>query len=209
MSNNHHLPDLALIRSVTEAGFRGDRDLVMSAVSHDDPAVRRASIGACARLELLDQPLMQRFLTDSDPAVRHRAVELSARMEPDPDLLRLLIGVLDDQAEIAEVGAFALGELEQPTPDVVESLARMARTHEDALCREAAVAALGALHADLPTILSALGDKAAVRRRAVIALAPFDGPDVDAALELATKDRDWQVRQVAEDLLPQPPGPAA
>jgi len=40
-----------------------------------------------------------------------------------------------------------------------------------------------------------------VRRRAVIALAPFEGPEVDAALEAARTDRDWQVRQAAEDQL--------
>ncbi len=39
-----------------------------------------------------------------------------------------------------------------------------------------------------------------MRRRAVLALAPFDGPEVDAALERAGRDRDWQVRQAAEDL---------
>ena len=40
-----------------------------------------------------------------------------------------------------------------------------------------------------------------MRRRAVIALAPFEGPEVQAALEQARSDRDWQVRQAAEDLL--------
>ncbi|MST32935.1 HEAT repeat domain-containing protein, partial [Acidimicrobiaceae bacterium USS-CC1] len=44
-------------------------------------------------------------------------------------------------------------------------------------------------------------DKPAVRRRAVLALAPFEGPEVDAALRQALEDRDWQVRQAAEDLL--------
>jgi hypothetical protein len=34
-----------------------------------------------------------------------------------------------------------------------------------------------------------------------LALAPFDGPEVTAALEKALLDRDWQVRQAAEDLL--------
>ena len=76
-------------------------------------------------------------------------------------------------------------------------------THADALCREAAVAALGAIgdEAGLPAILAATTDKATVRRRAVIALAPFEGPEVDAALEAARTDRDWQVRQAAEDQL--------
>ena len=39
-----------------------------------------------------------------------------------------------------------------------------------------------------------------MRRRATIALAPFDGPEVDEALARALADRDWQVRQAAEDL---------
>jgi len=51
------------------------------------------------------------------------------------------------------------------------------------------------------TFLAATTDKATVRRRAVIALAPFEGPEVDAALEIARTDRDWQVRQAAEDQL--------
>jgi HEAT repeat protein len=68
--------------------------------------------------------------------------------------------------------------------------------------REAAVAALGAIGdpAGLAAVLAATRDRATVRRRAVLALAPFDGPGVDAALERARTDRDWQVRQAAEDL---------
>ena len=58
-----------------------------------------------------------------------------------------------------------------------------------------------AIPAGLPAILAATHDKATVRRRAVIALAPFEGPEVDEALERAREDRDWQVRQAAEDLL--------
>jgi HEAT repeat protein len=85
----------------------------------------------------------------------------------------------------------------------VGRLVALARDHRDALVREAAVAALGAIGAadGLPAILHAAAhDKPAVRRRAVIALAPFDGPEVDAAIANALTDRDWQVRQVAEDL---------
>ena len=76
-------------------------------------------------------------------------------------------------------------------------------SHVEPLVREAAVAALGAIGDDrgLPAILSACTDKPAIRRRAMLALAPFDGPDVDAALKRGLEDRDWQVRQAAEDLL--------
>jgi HEAT repeat protein len=74
--------------------------------------------------------------------------------------------------------------------------------------REAAVAALGAIGDErgLDAILHATTDKPAVRRRAVLALAPFVDPAhpraaaVDAALARALADRDWQVRQAAEDI---------
>jgi HEAT repeat protein len=80
---------------------------------------------------------------------------------------------------------------------------QVAGGHDDPLCREAAVAALGALgdESGLPAVLAATRDRPAIRRRAVLALAAFDGPEVDAALERALGDRDWQVRQAAEDLL--------
>jgi HEAT repeat protein len=85
---------------------------------------------------------------------------------------------------------------------VVAVLAALATGHDDALVREAAVAALGAIGDDagLPAILAATADKATVRRRAVLALAPFEGDEVDAALARAREDRDWQVRQAGEDL---------
>jgi HEAT repeat protein len=65
------------------------------------------------------------------------------------------------------------------------------------------VAAIGALGdpSGLPAVLAACRDKPAVRRRAVLALAPFDGAEVEEALHAALEDRDWQVRQAAEDLL--------
>jgi HEAT repeat protein len=68
--------------------------------------------------------------------------------------------------------------------------------------REAAVAARGAIGSErgLAAILAATTDKPAVRRRAVLALAPFEGDDVEAAIDRALGDRDWQVRQAAEDL---------
>ena len=74
--------------------------------------------------------------------------------------------------------------------------------HGDPLVREAAVAALGSLGDErgLEAILRACDDRANVRRRSVLALAPFDTPAVRDALRTARTDRDWQVRQSAEDL---------
>ena len=105
---------------------------------------------------------------------------------------------------MVEAAAWAVGELGDDAIDAgaVTALATTVVDHRDTLAREAAVAALGALGdpAALPVILAACADKPAVRRRAVLALAPFDGPEVDAAIEHALEDRDWQVRQAAEDL---------
>ena len=55
--------------------------------------------------------------------------------------------------------------------------------------REAAVAALGAIGDDrgLDAILAATGDKPAIRRRAVLALAPFVAPDHDRAADVAER----------------------
>ena len=55
--------------------------------------------------------------------------------------------------------------------------------------------------AGLSAVLAACRDKPAIRRRAVLALAAFEGPEVDAALQAALEDKDWQTRQAAEDLL--------
>ena len=50
-------------------------------------------------------------------------------------------------------------------------------------------------------VIVALGDKPSVRRRAVVALAAFEGPEVDAAVLRAREDLDWQTRSSAELLL--------
>ena len=79
---------------------------------------------------------------------------------------------------------------------------RVTTNHADPLVREAAVAALGSIGdaRALPAVLSATHDRPAIRRRAVLALAAFDGPEVEAAIAAALTDTDWQVRQAAEDL---------
>jgi len=148
---------------------------------------------------------------DAEPAVRRRAGELAPAVAaiagasgPGAVVPELLDQLNDRDVTVVETAAWALGEL---TDDAIAAgavipLAKVARTHRDPLAREAAVAALGALGDDtgLPAILGACSDKPAVRRRAVLALAPFEGPEVEAAIDTALTDRDWQVRQAAEDL---------
>ena len=194
-------------RAAAIAGHEGDPVTARALLTDPDPGVRATSLGALARLGALEPTDLERALADPAPDVRRRAAETVAALGADPDGraagVSLLALLADADSTVVEVGAWASGEREPPEPGVVARLAALATGHDDALVREAAVAALGAIGdpAGLPAILAATADKATVRRRAVIALAPFDGPEVTAALERATTDRDWQVRQAAEDLL--------
>jgi HEAT repeat protein len=185
-------------RAVALAGHTGDAATARVALAADDPAVRAIALGSLERLGALDDAMVTAALVDESPVVRRRACELAAG-RPDVSLL----AALDDADDgVVEVSAFACGERAAASLAVLRRLAALATDHVDALVRESAVAALGALGdpIGLPAILVATRDKPAVRRRAVIALAPFDGPEVDAALAAASSDRDWQVRQAAEDL---------
>lgn len=199
--NNHSLNQPSLsARSVAIAGHTGDSETVLRALSDPSVAVRVAAASALVRLKIATVAQMRLLLRDPDPSVRRAATTLVHRTPIKNELLAELLSGLEDEKAVAEVSAFSLGEIGDSSRLVIDKLASVALDHEDALCREAAVAALGALGDGLETILAALSDVATVRRRAVIALAPFEGPQVEAALLKATEDRDWQVRQAAEDL---------
>jgi HEAT repeat protein len=175
-----------------------------------DPRVRVAALGALARIGGPPVGSWSTGMSDADPAVRRRAAELgpafAAGTEGAAPVAGELVRLLDDaDGSVAEAAAWALGELggAAVAAGAVTPLAEAATSHSDALVREAAVAALGSLgDADgLEAVLAACGDKPAIRRRAVLALAGFEGPEVDAALQRALNDKDWQTRQAAEDLL--------
>jgi HEAT repeat protein len=186
------------------AGHRGDEAGARALLGHPDPVVRATALGALARMDRLTAADVSHGLADAGAAVRRRAAELAVRTPEVP-----LVGLLDDPDHlVVEAACWALGE--RGDREGVAALGRTVTDHADPLCREAAVAALGAIGdgAGLVAILAATSDKPAVRRRAVLALAAFEGPDVDAALARALTDRDWQVRQAAEDLGGRGPGPS-
>jgi HEAT repeat protein len=188
---------------VAIAGHSGDVDHALLAVSDADPTVREAALGALERLGALDDATLSAALADEQVTVRRRAAEIAAT-HPAIDL----VGVLsDDDPRVVEVAAWACGEHESDRDEIVDRLISLATTAEEPLVRESAVAALGAIGdvRAVDTIIAGTTDKPAVRRRAVLALAPFLGDDdigrrVDAAVKRALEDRDWQVRQAAEDL---------
>ena len=181
------------------AGHRGDEPTARRLLGDSDGQVRATALGALDRMGRLTDDDVRSGLADADAVVRRRACELAAT-HPDVRLLDLLA---DADTTVVEAACWAMGERGFGGLEALAALSSVATGHDDPLCREAAVAALGAIGdpAGLPAILAGTTDKPAVRRRAVLALAPFDGPAVDAALQRALTDRDWQVRQAAEDLL--------
>lgn len=173
-------------------------------VDDPDSRVRSVVLSALRRSGSMSPADWARAASDPAPAVRRRAAELAAALRDAPSYARLLGLLADPDPSVAESAAFALGELGELTRSGggVEALVEAARRHRDPLVRESAVAALGALGdpAGLGAILAACSDRPAVRRRAVLALAPFEGEEVEAAIARAREDRDWQVRDAAEDL---------
>ena len=187
------------------AGHHGDRETIRAHIDDTDAAVRSSAISALVRLgELCDVELVAAL---DDGGTARRAVELSAHhrigVTAIDDRLRAFVAGAD--ADLAEVAVWALGERWQERSDepgsavVLGVVEWAAGRHDDALVREAAVAALGAIGAadSIPVIIGAMHDRATVRRRAVIALAPFDGPEVEAALVSARSERAWDAESAA------------
>jgi HEAT repeat protein len=214
-------------RNAVLAGYRNDESGARRAIADPHPSVRSLGYGALHRLGRLTETDVCGGLRDPDSVVARRVVSAlgsgaagAAPLRTDTVFVELTTLLTSGGDETAEAAAWALGEWFAPvnsedevgeaTPYQASLIDRAIATlsaacvgHGDALVREAAAAALGSIgnEAGLPAILTACGDKATVRRRAVLALAPFHGPDVTAALTRARSDRDWQVRQAAEDLL--------
>jgi HEAT repeat protein len=193
-------------RAAAIAGHSSDVPVLLDLAHDSDASVRATALAALDRCGALDAALLVAGLRDADAGVRRRAATLASgtpdREASVNDVLTLLA---DDDHLVAEAAAWTLGEWGDDNPrldDAVGALIAMCTSHDEPLCREAAVAALGAIGDDrgLDAILHACTDKPAIRRRAVLALAPFDGDRVEAAIDTALQDRDWQVRQAAEDL---------
>lgn len=196
-------PDAAIVarhRLVVMAGHRGDLALVDAHRDDESPMVREAALSARLRLGRCTVDDLARAFGDEAARVRARAAELAAHVPGiSPEVL-----LSDPESSVVEVACFACGEIEWASGSApVAQLSAIATSHTDAMCRESAAAALGAIGdpAGIDAVLTACTDKVTVRRRATLALAAFDDPRADAALRIALDDKDWQVRQAAEDLL--------
>jgi hypothetical protein len=194
-------PDEALLR----AGFAKGDDYVaiLRANLTNDVGRRRVlALRGMVRQGLVSQDEWLSAINDDDVDVRREALNLIAHVEQIDDNVfnAMLRRLRDEDALVIDGAIFALGE--HLYVDAVDQLCVIATSHDDARCRESAIAALGAIGDDRarPAILAALDDKPPVRRRAIVALSNFEGPDIDAALERAAEDRDWQVRAAVNQL---------
>ena len=151
-------------RRVTMAGHRGDVAEARRGLADPHPTVQAAALGALARLDELRAADVEATLTSGAVTARRRAVEVALRAHgrgARSSLPRALAGALGDPDPLVVVGA-AWFLAERNARAAVPELAATATGHEDARCREAAVAALGAIGdpAGLPAVLSALTDVA-------------------------------------------------
>ena len=183
---------------VIELSLNGEFQVVTEYLEHPDPDVRATALRVLDNEGKLEKGIVERSLSDSAFKVRSALAYLLSTNRDIPAMKFLL----DEDAEIVEIACWGIGERGDTSAEVLDVLQSITESHSDSLCRESAVAALGALgnRNALGSILKAVEDIATVRRRAVLALAPFDGPEVEMAITKALEDRDWQVRQAAEDI---------
>jgi HEAT repeat protein len=175
------------------------RETALAALNAPHARTRRVALLACERLGCLSTQALVGALEDPDPLVRERAAILAIGRNE----ISLGKVLRDGDALVVCAGVYAVGERRWATREEEEALLAAAREHPDARVREAAVASLGCLGKPehLEVVIRALReDSIPVRRRAVVALAAFEGPLVEQAFKEALLDRDWQVRALAEDL---------
>ena len=194
-------PDEALLA----AGFaQGENfaQVLLGALHDASPRRRIVALRGALRQSLASTEVWLEALGDQDHEVRREALNLIAHASTDFEQVaaRIVELLVDPDPLVVDGALFALGE--HAYAGALEQVVELAGHHDDPRCRETAVAVLGVLGDDRAraAIIAALEDKPPVRRRAIVALANFEGPDIDEALERASEDRDWQVRAAVDQL---------
>jgi len=202
--NDATLPE-SVAEALVRAGFDGSaesRATLTAALQDEHPRARSLAIRGLARHQCVDDAMLLPLLRDGNVDVARDALEVTAHLENLSPAIVLTLGQLLSHTDplVVEAAIFAAGEHELAL--LVDDLNRITTSHDDARCREAGVIALGQIGVDQgrDVILAALQDKPTVRRRAVVALASFEGPEIESALDTAAQDRDWQVRSAVEQL---------
>ena len=142
--------------------------------------------------------------TDEDENVRAEAVEVMGALGDDA-YDAVLAATADPSSRVVEAAIAALGEIGDPRPH--SWLIEVALGDGEPLVREAAIACLGSIgdRRAVPALLDLVrSGRPQLRRRAVVALTAFDGPEVEAAFRAARLDRNPMVREAAEMVIGRP-----
>ena len=122
------------------------RPTARALLADPDPACGPRPSAPSARMAAATAADVAAALADPSPEVRRRACRGGGRPSPRVDLRPLLA---DPDAVVVEAAAWALGErARRPPATWSRRLSAVATDHDDPLCREAAVAALGAIGDD-------------------------------------------------------------
>jgi HEAT repeat protein len=163
-----------------------------------DPRTRALAVRAAMHQGVLSASRALTIATDAEPMVRRELWHGAASTWLDIDATPALC---DSDPLVREAAVCAIGE--QAQTRYRARVEQLAQHDDDARVREAAVVTLGQIAdpASIPVLVTILNnDKAPVRRRVVVALSAFDDPRVEAALDEANDDRDWQTRDAVTRL---------
>ena len=202
----------APVRATVIAGHSADLDTATALVGDTDPAVHAAALGALYRMGELGTGALTDAMADPDVVVRRRACVLAGRGlasgKASPEVIDALSAIVTSDDRHVGGGVRGMepgrGRLALWSEGGRGTRARGGRGPTPIRCvakRRWPPSAPSEPDHVGRHFLAALQDSAVVRRRATIALAAFDNPRVDEALRRCLEDRDWQVRQAAEDLL--------
>ena len=178
----------------------GDHDIIRRSLTSLDALERQLALRLAVAASILTA---EDFLGDPSALVRREALRLLATGTVVSDSAWAHVSTSLSAVDPLEVEAACFYVGESADERGRDAVSHAATAHDDLRCREAAVVALAQLGGEdaRDIVIVALGDKPSVRRRAVVALAAFEGPEVDAAVLRAREDLDWQTRSSAELLL--------
>ena len=194
--------DVARRREAAIAGHRGDAAAARAFLADPAPAVRATALGALARAGGLTPDDLAAGLADPAAIVRARAAELCAA-RPGDQAPGLAAALADDDPRVVEAAAWASGERVPPEPGIVAAPGHGGHRRTTTRCVARRPWRRWAPSATRPgcprcwrrppTAPRCGGGRywRWPRSRAPRSTRPSHGPSTD---------RDWQVRQAAEDV---------
>ena len=178
-------------------------DALLAATRADDVRTRAVAMRALgqARGDLRVTSYLLRGLHDLDPWVRYYALQALGQQAVEVAAGPIAARLEDEAGQVRVAAVDALSHLQSPV--ATEALRRAADAADPDVVRSALIGLGIRRHPDvLPILLDrAVAGEAATRLVAISAMADFDDPRVEEALEQAARDEDESVRTAAVGFL--------